>query len=103
MAAQNVLAGDEKVLEQIILEIREQNLRIDNYNKLAAQIKELGRDIDEEKRNLQNTIESQIKQSSAAVCAGFEKSIDEERARLKDIQSDRERAKDAGVKRKNIK
>ena len=98
MAAQNVLAGDEKVLEQIILEIREQNLRIDNYNKLAAQIKELGRDIDEEKRNLQNTIESQIKQSSAAVCAGFEKSIDEERARLKDIQSDRERAKDAGVK-----
>ena len=30
MAAQNVLAGDEKVLEQIILEIREQNLRIDN-------------------------------------------------------------------------
>lgn len=98
MAAQNVLAGDERVLEEIIAEVREQNARIESYNRLAAQIKDLGRDIEEEKRTLQNNIDAKIKKSSTAVCAGFEKSIDEERARLRDIQSDRERAKDAGVK-----
>ncbi len=98
MAAQNVLAGDEKVLVEIIEEVKAQNSRIDNYNKLSSQIKELTRDIEDEKKNLQNSIDAKIKQSSAAVCAGFDKSIDEERARLRDIQSDRERAKDAGVK-----
>lgn len=98
MAAQNVLAGDEKVLAEIINEVKEQNARIESYNKLASQIREFSRDVEDQKRSIQASIDTKIKQSSAAICAGFNKSIDEERAKLKDIQSDRERAKDAGVK-----
>ena len=98
MAAQNVLAGDERVLVEIIEEVKEQNSRTDSYNKLSSQIRELTRDVEDEKKSLQASIDTKIKQSSAAICAGFDKSIDEERAKLRDIQSDRERAKDAGVK-----
>lgn len=98
MAAQNVLAGDERVLVEIIEEVKEQNSRTDSYNKLSSQIRELTRDVEDEKKSLQASIDTKIKQSSAAICAGFDKSIDEERAKLRDIQSDRERAKDAEVK-----
>ena len=85
MAAQNVLAGDERVLV-------EQNSRTDSYNKLSSQIRELTRDVEDEKKSLQASIDTKIKQSSAAICAGFDKSIDEERAKLRDIQSDRDHA-----------
>ncbi len=98
MAVQNVLAGNEQMLTEIISEVKEQNQRIEENNKVSLQIKEIQKDIEDEKKALQSATDAKIKESSAAVCAGFDKSIEEEKSKLRSIQSKRERAKDAGVK-----
>ncbi len=98
MAEQNILAGDITVLEQVISDFREHNEKKDRMDKLVQTMHDLGKNIDVTEREMKDEIDARIKASTASICEGYDKSIAADNVKLKDVQSDREKAKMAGVK-----
>jgi len=98
MAEQNILNGDQAALATILSDIKEHNTKKDRLEKLSASIKDLTKELESANKDKQSEIDSKIKASTDAICAGYDKSIDANKAKIKTIQSDRDKAKLAGVK-----
>lgn len=98
MAEQNILAGDIAVLEQIICDIKEHNEKTERLDKLMNTIRELNKDIDVSEREIRDETEAKIKSSINSISQGYDQSIAADRSKLKIVQSDRDKAKMAGVK-----
>ena len=98
MAEQNVLAGDKAVLEQIISDVKEHSDKKERLAKMTDGIKELGKSIETAEKTVQDEIDSRVKDSTNAICEGYDKSIAGYMGKLKDVQSERDKAKLAGVK-----
>ncbi len=98
MAGQNVLNGDLNMLNQIAGDISEHKEKKDELEKLGETIRSLSKNIDSVEKNISDEIEAKTKEGVESVSKGFDQSISEEKAKLKDIQGKRDKAKTAGVK-----
>ena len=98
MAEQNILAGGAAVLEQVISDIREHNEKKERLDKLADTKRDLCRNLESAEKEIKDEIESKIKSAVESICAGYNKSIDADRLKLKEVQGQRDKAKVAGVK-----
>lgn len=98
MAEQNILAGNIAILEQIISDIKEHNEKTERLDKLTNTIRELNKDIDVSEREIRDETEAKIKSSINSISQGYDQSIASDRAKLKNVQNDRDKAKMAGVK-----
>ena len=98
MAEQNILTGDLAVLDQIIGDLKEHRKNKEQLEKLNEIAKDLTKNIENDERELKEEIDGRIKESTASICEGYDKAIDSEKSKLKDIQSQRDKAKMAGVK-----
>jgi len=103
MAEQNILNGNITVMEHIISDIKEHNEKRERLDKLNDTIDELTRNIDVSEREIKAETESKIKEAVASVCDGYDKSISADRSKLKAVQSERDKAKMAGVKERIAK
>ncbi|MDD5828882.1 MAG: hypothetical protein PUD10_06945 [Lachnospira sp.] len=98
MAEQNILAGNVKVLEQVLSDINEHNAKKDRLDKLESSIKEMNKELDNSKKSMNDEISSRIKESTDAISAGYDKSISSNKEKLKELQAERDKAKLAGIK-----
>lgn len=98
MAEQNILAGDVNVLDQMINDLNVHKETIDRLGRLTESIEDISRNVKEAQQAVQDEIDSRVKNSSDAVCAGFDKAIVSDREKLKEVQAKRDKAKMAGVK-----
>ena len=98
MAEQNILAGDVNVLDQMINDLNVHKETIERQGRLAESIGDIARNTKEAQQAVQDEIDSRVKDSSDAVCAGFDKAIAGDREKLKEVQNKRDKAKLAGVK-----
>lgn len=98
MAEQNILAGDIKVLEQLIGDIKEHNDKTALLGRLNISVSEMRKQIESANKAVQDEIDGRVKSSSDAICTGFDKSIREDKEKLKAVQADREKAKLAGIR-----
>jgi uncharacterized small protein (DUF1192 family) len=98
MVEQNVLAGDKAVLEQIISDLKEHSDKKERLVKMTDSTKELVKNVDVAEKAVQDEIGSRVKDSTNAICEGYDKSIAGYMVKLKEAQSDRDKAKMAGVK-----
>lgn len=98
MVEQNILAGDKAVLEQIISDLKEHSEKKERLAKMADSIKELGKTIEAAEKAVRDEIDNRVKDSTNAICEGYDKSIAGYMSKLKDVQSERDKAKMAGVK-----
>ena len=60
--------------------------------------RDIAKNTKEAQQAVQDEIDSRVKDSSDAVCAGFDKAIAGDREKLKEVQNKRDKAKLAGVK-----
>ena len=98
MAEQNILAGDVNVLDQMINDLNVHKETIERQGRLAESIGDIAKNTKEAQQAVQDEIDSRVKYSSDAVCAGFDKAIAGDREKLKEVQNKRDKAKLAGVK-----
>ena len=98
MAEQNILAGDVNVLDQMINDLNVHKETIERQGRLAESIGDIAKNTKEAQQAVQDEIDSRVKDSSDAVCAGFDKAIAGDREKLKEVQNKRDKAKLAGVK-----
>lgn len=97
MAEQNILAGDVNVLDQMINDLNVHKETIERQGRLAEASGILQR-TQKKHAGCTGEIDSRVKDSSDAVCAGFDKAIAGDREKLKEVQNKRDKAKLAGVK-----
>lgn len=98
MAEQNILNGNQEKLEQILSDIKEHNAKKDRLEKLNASVKDITKELETAKKEKQNETDSKIKASIAAICEGYDKSIEADKDKIKTVMAERDRAKMAGVK-----
>lgn len=98
MAEQNILAGDVSVLDQMINDLNVHKETIERLGRLSDSIQDISRNVEDARQAVQDEIDSRIKDSMDAVCAGFDKTIASDREKLKAVQNKRDKAKLAGVK-----
>ena len=98
MAEQNILNGNQEKLEQILSDIKEHNAKKDRLEKLNASVKDITKELETAKKEKQNETDSKIKASIAAICEGYDKSIEADKDKIKTVMSERDRAKMAVVK-----
>lgn len=98
MAQQNILAGDRSVLEQVISDIKEHNNKLAQLNKLSGEIKVKEADIAASKKAVQDEIDARIKEGINSIGEGYNKSITSGQSKLKAAQSERDKAKLAGIR-----
>ena len=98
MAEQNILNGNQKKLEQIIGDVKEHNTKKDRLEKLAESVKDISNELDNARKEKQNETDSKIKASTDAICAGYDKSIEADKEKIKTVSAERDKAKMAGVK-----
>ena len=98
MAEQNILNGNQKKLEQIIGDVKEHNTKKDRLEKLAESVKDISKELDNARKEKQNETDSKIKASTDAICAGYDKSIEADKEKIKTVSAERDKAKMAGVK-----
>jgi hypothetical protein len=98
MAGQNVLNGDLSILDQIVSDLSEHKGKKEELEKLKDTGKELSKSIETLQKSISDEIDSKTKEGIESVSKGFDKSISEEKAKLKDVQAKRDKAKNAGVK-----
>ena len=98
MAEQNILNGNQKHLEHIIVDIKEHNVKKDRLEKLAESVKDISKELDNARKEKQNEMDSKIKASTDAICDGYDKSINADKDKIKAVSAARVKAKMVGVK-----
>lgn len=98
MAQQNILAGSQAILEQVISDIKEHNNKLSQLAKLSGEIKSKESDIAALRKAVQDEISARVKESTNSICDGYDKSISNVSAKIKTAQSERDKAKMAGVR-----
>ena len=98
MAGQNVLNGDLNVLKQVISDVSEYSANREELDRQNDTLKELNKNIESIQKNINDEIDNKVKEGINSVSESFDQSILEERVKLKDVQSKRDKAKHAGVK-----
>lgn len=98
MAEQNVLAGNVAVMEQIISDVKEHAEKINRLDKISDTVKDLNRDIEISEREVREETEAKIKSAVNSICEGYDKSVAADKAKIKEVQAARDKAKQAGVK-----
>lgn len=98
MEEQNILAGDSQVLDKIIRDVKEYNQNCSRFDGLSGKARELSRNIDAAEQQVKDTIESKIKESTGAICSGYDKTIAKEKDKIRDVLGKRDKAKLAGVR-----
>lgn len=98
MAEQNILNGNQKVLEQILGDIHEHSVKKERLDKLGESIKDLSKELENSENAKKNEIAARVKESTDAICESYDKTIAGDRDKIKRIQSDRDKAKIAGIK-----
>lgn len=97
MAEQNILSSGVDVLEQIVSDMREHNDNVDRLDNLNNLIKGLTKEIESAEREIKAETDQKVSAATQAICAGFDKSIAEDKAKIKQVQGERDKAKAAGV------
>ena len=98
MAGQNVLNGDLNVLKQVISDVSEYSANREELDRQNDTLKELNKNIESIQKNINDEIDNKVKEGINSVGESFDQSILEEKVKLKDVQSKRDKAKHAGVK-----
>lgn len=98
MAEQNILAGDVSVLDQMMNDLNVHKETIERLGRLSDSIQDITKNVEDAGQAVQREIDSRIKDSTDAICAGFDKTIASDKEKLKEVQNKREKAKLAGVK-----
>ena len=98
MAGQNVLNGDLNVLKQVISDVSEYSANREELDRQNDTLKELNKNIESIQKNINDEIDNKVKEGINSVSESFDQSILEEKVKLKDVQSKRDKAKHAGVK-----
>ena len=98
MAEQNILSADQSVLEQILSDINEYEENQERLEYISASIKDITKETDSTSKAMQDEISARIKESTDAICAGYDKAIDCDKDKIKQVQADRDKAKQQGMK-----
>lgn len=98
MEEQNILAGDQQLLEQIIADVKKHSQNSAHYEGVTAKIREMTRSIESAERAVTEETECKIKESTAAISCGYDKSIAIDKDKIKEVSAQRDKAKMAGVR-----
>lgn len=98
MAEQNILSADQSVLEQIISDINEHEQNKERLEHISASIKDITKESESTTKAMQDEIAARIKESTDSICAGYDKAIACDKDKIKQVQSDRDKAKQQGMK-----
>lgn len=98
MAEQNILSADQSILEQIISDINEYEENQERLEHISASIKDITKETDSTTKAMQDEISARVKESTDSICAGYDKAIDCDKDKIKQVQAERDKAKQQGMK-----
>lgn len=98
MAEQNILAGDINVLAQVRSDVREYEGNRDRLYALNQSISSLSKNLEAIQRSVSDEVEATVKKRRDDVASGFNNAIDIDKDKVKQVQSEREKAKNKGIK-----
>ena len=78
--------------------MKEHNSKKERLEKLSESVKDISRELDNTNKEKQNETDSKIKASIDAICDGYDKSINADKDKIKNVTAARDKAKMAGVK-----
>ena len=98
MAEQNILNGDQQVLEQILGDINEHAEKKERLERMSVSIRDITKEIDSTTKVMEDEISSRISESTDSICAGYDKAVSQDKDTIKQVQADRDKAKMQGIK-----
>ena len=98
MAEQNILNGDQQVLEQILGDINEHAEKKERLERMSVSIRDITKEIDSTTKAMEDEISSRISESTDSICAGYDKAVSQDKDTIKQVQADRDKAKMQGIK-----
>ena len=75
MAEQNILNGDQQVLEQILGDINEHAEKKERLERMSVSIRDITKEIDSTTKAMEDEISSRISESTDSICAGYDKAV----------------------------
>ena len=93
MAEQNILNGDQQVLEQILGDINEHAEKKERLERMSVSIRDITKEIDSTTKAMEDEISSRISESTDSICAGYDKAVSQDKDTIKQVQADRDKAK----------
>ena len=98
MAEQNILAGDMSVLAQVRSDIKEYGINSDKLTSLSQEVASMKKNIEATEKALNDEKEAMLKKRREDVVAGFDNAIAIDRSKIKEVQAERDKAKEKGIK-----
>ena len=102
MAEQNILNGDQQVLEQILGDINEHAEKKERLERMSVSIRDITKEIDSITKAMEDEISSRISESTDSICAGYDKAVSQDKDTIKQVQADRDKAKMQGIWCRNM-
>lgn len=98
MADQNILAGDINVLAQVRSDVKEYEGNREKLYSLNQSVGSLSKSLETLQNSIRNEIDTTVKKRRDDVAGGFNNAIDIDKEKIKQVQSEREKAKNKGIK-----
>lgn len=97
MADQNILAGDINVLAQVRSDVKEYEGNRDKLYSLNQSVGSLSKSLESLQNSIRDEVETTVRKRRDDVACGFNNAIDIDKEKVKQVQSEREKAKNKGI------
>ena len=94
----NILNGDLDTLENIIVDVNSYSLSARKHEEILDEIDNMVKKSDVLKKELTDEVNSKLQSGEKAICEGYDKTLKDEKAKLKSVKAEREKAKEAGMR-----
>lgn len=94
----NILNGDLNTLENIIVDVNTYSLSARRHEEILDEIDTMVKKSEALKKELADEVNSKVQSGEKAICEGYDRTIKDERAKLKSVKAEREKAKEAGMR-----
>lgn len=94
----NILNGDLDTLENIIVDVNSYSLSARKHEEILDEIDNMVKKSDILKKELTDEVNSKLHSGEKAICEGYDKTLKDEKAKLKSVKVEREKAKEAGMR-----
>ena len=91
----NILNGDLDTLENIIVDVNSYSLSARKHEEILDEIDNMVKKSDILKKELTDEVNSKLHSGEKAICEGYDKTLKDEKAKLKSVKVEREKAKEA--------
>ncbi len=90
----NILNGDLDTLENIIVDVNSYSLSARKHEEILDEIDNMVKKSDVlKKKELTDEVNSKLQSGEKAICEGYDKTLKDEKAKLKSVKAERKRLK----------